>query len=346
MNVSDLDYYLPPELIAQKPLSQRELSRLMVINRKTKAISHHYFKELPSLLPTPCVLVLNNIKVLPWRIFGQKPTGGKVELLLVKKEKRYTPQKEIWISLAKASKPLKPGMEISLQGEFKAKIKENLNQGFYRIELCSSEAIEKEIQNVGKIPLPPYIRRKATPKDQERYQTVYAQEPGAVAAPTAGLHFTLDLLDKIQRNGAKVLKITLYIGPGTFLPIKTQDVKRHKMDPERYIIPQEAKETILEAKNKGEPIIAVGTSVVRALEGASSSKDKLTKTQGETDLFITSGYSFRIIDGLCTNFHLPRSTSLSLVMTFGGRDLILTAYQEAINRRYRFLSYGDAMLIL
>ena len=339
MDLDDLDYELPDELIAQRPLAERDAARLLVLDGD--AISHAQVGTLPSLMP-PSLLVVNDTRVINARLHGHKPTGGKVELLLVE---RLSPRgrREQWRALGRASKPLRPGVTLAL-GSLQATILDK-REGVLDVELWADEPIGDVLEREGHVPLPPYIRRDDEAADRARYQTVFAAEPGAVAAPTAGLHFTPRLLDALRDAGHTMARVTLHVGPGTFRPVTAERLEDHPMHTERYAIPPETAEAIAEAKREGRPVLAVGTTVVRTLEAAARDDGAVPAGTGETDLFIRPPYDYRVVDALMTNFHLPRSTLLALVMAFAGVDATRAAYAEAVRAGYRFFSYGDAMLI-
>ncbi|HXG31456.1 MAG TPA: tRNA preQ1(34) S-adenosylmethionine ribosyltransferase-isomerase QueA [Thermodesulfobacteriota bacterium] len=335
MKTADFDYILPEELIAFYPLSRREESRLMVISRRDGCIEHKRFYELPLLLKDGDVLVLNNTKVLPARLLGRTGTGKRYEILLTE---RLSPR--LWKGVMRNPRD---GMAVEFEGGLKGKILRN-GKDEWLIEFA--EHPDRYIERFGKMPLPPYIRREPEEKDRFFYQTVYAEKEGAIAAPTAGLHFTEALLDEIRRRGVEIRYVTLHVGVGTFKPVKTENVENHRIHPEYREIPEETALSITRAKGERRRVFAVGTTVVRALESSVDESGGLRPEIGYTDLFIYPGFEFHIVDAMITNFHLPRSTLLMLVSAFAGRELILKAYEEAKGRGYRFLSYGDAMLIL
>lgn len=342
MKLADFDYRLPERLIAQSPVLRRDTSRLMIIDRRTGVFRHAQFAQIDEFLPAGALLTLNNTKVIPARLIGRKPlSGGKVEFLLV--EQRGN---NIWEVLAKPGKSVPPGTQVQFgEGLLKAQVIA-LAKGGSRIVRFEHKGDFREIlAKVGQVPLPPYIKRDPKPADDNRYQCVYATTEGAIAAPTAGLHFTKPLLDRLNRNGFNFATLTLHVGLGTFQPVKVRNVQRHKMHSEHLELSREAADTINAAKEEGNKIVAVGTTSVRALETAASGAN-ITPYAGDTDIFIYPGYKFKLVDALITNFHLPKSTLLMLVSAFAGRELILKAYREAIKRNYRFYSYGDAMLIL
>ena len=348
MKTSDFDYNLPEELIAQTPLKDRASSRLLVVDREQQSYEDKHFSDTIDFLNPGDALVLNETKVLPARIIGtKKETGGTVELLLLKEH-----EKDTWECLARPQKRLKPGTKI-IFGETSKNSKEPLltatvtkihEEGITLVKFEYSGIFLEILEKLGTMPLPPYIHEKL--KDQSRYQTVYAHNLGSSAAPTAGLHFTPELLKEIEKKGIKIIKITLHVGLGTFRPVQVDDVKKHKMHTESYEITEESARAINDVKNAGGRIIAVGTTTVRTLETVATRHDgKIVADSGETDIFIYPGYEFKAVDGLITNFHLPKSTLLMLVSAFATKDLIFKAYHHAIKENYRFFSFGDAMFI-
>ena len=343
MKVSDFDYELPKELIAKFPVEPRDSSRLMVLHRNTGEIEHRVFRDIVEYLKPGDVLVINDTKVIPARLFGKLETGGKVELLLVRQ-----PGLGIWEVMAKPARKLKEGKRIYFDEELEAVVKGYSGEGRRIVEfiLKSNKDFMEKLEEIGHIPLPPYIEREEKPEDREKYQTVFARKEGAVAAPTAGLHFTEELLQKLKDKGIIIKNITLHVGPGTFKPVKVENVEEHQMDYETYHVPEDTAAEINRAKEEGRRVIAVGTTVTRTLESAAEKDGKVKPGEGSTNLFIYPGYRFKVIDALITNFHLPRSTLLMLVSAFAGRERILNAYREAVKKGYRFYSYGDAMFIL
>jgi S-adenosylmethionine:tRNA ribosyltransferase-isomerase len=339
MRLADLDYSLPPGLVAQQPLARRDEARLLVVNRHTKKIEHSHFYKLERHVRDGDVLVLNETKVLAARIRARKASGGRVELLLVRPVDEPAGG---WLALTRGHRPLKPDSELFLDGGARLRVAGYVRPG--RVIVCAgdSQPLEQMLAEHGELALPHYIRRPVAGADAEQYQTVYAAYPGAIAAPTAGLHFTQELLTQLADHGIKAVGLTLHIGPGTFAPIRHDNVECHSMEAERYVIPAATIAAIEHARRVGGRVIATGTSTVRALESYAITG----REQGDTGLFILPGFRFKLVEGMITNFHMPRSTVLALVMAFGGRELTLAAYQEAIRRRYRFLSYGDAMLIV
>ena len=343
LNVKDYSYDLPPELIAQDPLSDRSSSRLLHLDRETGAVSHHIFREIRSFLKPGDCLVLNDTKVIPARLIGvRKGTGGAVELLLLK---RLKDRKDEWEVLAGPGKKARPGNIIEFgDGELSAEILEVLEDGDRIVRFSYDGIFEEILDRLGAMPLPPYITHEL--KDKNRYQTVYARYEGSAAAPTAGLHFTNELLDEIKASGVNVAKVTLHVGLGTFRPVKAETITDHVMHSERYIVSNKAAEIINETKSSGGRIIAVGTTATRTLESAADADGKVQAGEADTSIFIYPGYDFKIIDGLITNFHLPESTLIMLVSALAGREETLAAYKEAVKERYRFFSFGDAMIII
>ncbi len=336
IKLSDYDYTLPKELIAKYPVEPRDSCRLMVLNRNDKTINHRIFRDIVEYLEEGDLLVLNDTKVIPARLKGKKETGANIEIFLLRP---YT--EDTWEVLIKNIKRLKPGQKVIIAEDFYAVLLEKFDEGKAKIKLVGKN-VNELIKKYGHIPLPPYIEREDEEKDKNYYQTVFAKKEGAVASPTAGLHFTTELLEKLEKKGIKKAFCTLHVGLGTFRPIQVEDITQHKMHEEFYQIPEETLDLIKETKEKGKRVIAVGTTVVRTLETYARTK----KTEGFSNLFIYPPYEFKIVDALITNFHLPKSTLLLLVSAFAGKDFIFKAYKEAINNRYRFFSYGDAMLIL
>jgi len=339
--LSSYDYPLDESLIAQAPSADRDHARLMVLDRKTGRVEHRRFSDLVDHLRPPDLLVINNSRVIPARLLGRKmPGGGKIELLMLREADG--PKK--WEALVRGS--IAVGQSIQFGQGMSAIVRVDLGSGRKLLEWIGDEAVESIIRRLGTPPLPPYIRRGPEPGDQERYQTVYAVSPGSVAAPTAGLHFTEELLERVRQHGVKVVSVTLHIGPGTFRPVRCEDVRDHRMDPEWYEIGPSAVEALEEVRRKRGRIVAVGTTATRVLESAVREPGRFQARSGWTDLFITPGYSFKTVDGLVTNFHLPKSTLLMLVSAFAGFTNVKRAYDDAMKARYRFLSFGDAMLIL
>jgi S-adenosylmethionine:tRNA ribosyltransferase-isomerase len=335
LTLDDFDYLLPPECIAQAPLAARSASRLLVMDGAT--LTDRSFTDVPELLLPGDLLVMNDTRVLHARLFGQKETGGQVEVLV----ERITGDDTV-LAQVRASKTPKPGGMIRLEDAFDAEVLGREGE-FYRLRF-PGDAVEL-IEKHGRLPLPPYIERSAVSADEERYQTVYARERGSVAAPTAGLHFDAPLLERLRGRGIGIAHVTLHVGAGTFQPVRVQDLSRHRMHTERYHLPQATAEAIAATRQRGGRVIAVGTTSLRTLESAAQPDGTLKVGAGETALFVTPGYQFRVVDLLITNFHLPKSTLLMLVSAFGGLDNLRAAYRHAIDTGYRFFSYGDAMLI-
>jgi S-adenosylmethionine:tRNA ribosyltransferase-isomerase len=354
VKVDDFEFHLDPRRIAQHPLPDRQSSRLMALDRSTRTISHRVFRDLPGLLRPGDLLVQNEVRVFPARVRGRRESGGAVEMLFVERrpEQEGEGGGEVWSCLARAARRIRRGGEIALPGGAAARALDDAGE-IRRFAVRSPLAVADWLELHGLVPLPPYIRRRADERrlaaDLERYQTVYAAplapgEAGAVAAPTAGLHFTAEVHDGLRRRGVEIARLTLYVGPGTFLPVRTTRVEDHRMLPERYTIPPAAALAVGRAKAERRRVVAVGTTTTRALEAASA-EGGVRPGSGRTDLFIYPGHVFRAVDAMITNLHLPRSTLIMLVSAFAGRDLILEAYREAIRLDYRFFSYGDAMLI-
>ncbi len=345
LKTADFDFELPETLIATHPPKMRDGGRLLVLDQTSGDLFHRNVTDIPGLLPQGSVLVLNNTKVIKARLQGTRPTGGSVEVLLVRPLSSDADGSRFTV-LLKANRPLKVGDIINCFGTTVTVLAKR-DRGEADVAVDSPmAAFMALVETHGAVPLPPYIRRAPIPEDDERYQTIYAVHDGSVAAPTAGLHFTPGLLRAIEAQGVEVVNVTLHVGPGTFRPVFTEKLSDHKMDKEAYHISEKTVAAVNKAKRDGRPIIAVGTTVTRTLEGAFASKGTLAAGSGFTDLFITPGFRFRVIDGLMTNFHLPRSTLIALVSALAGRERIRAAYREAIDHHYRFYSYGDAMLIL
>ena len=340
MKTSDFYFDLPQELIAQDPLTDRSGSRLMVLNRQTGEVSHHIFKEVIDFLNPGDCLVVNNTKVSPARLHGVKEdTGAHVEVLLLKRLKN-----DVWETLVKPGKKLRPGAKISFgDGLLRAEVLDIVDEGNRRIHFIYDGIFEEILDRLGEMPLPPYITHKL--EDKNRYQTVYAKYDGSAAAPTAGLHFTTKLLEDIQAKGINIANVTLHVGLGTFRPVKVDDVTKHHMHSEFYMVDEEAARIINDTKTRGGRVIAVGTTSTRTLETIADAKGMIRPCSGWTQIFIYPGYTFKCIDALITNFHLPESTLLMLVSALCSREKILNAYNIAVQQNYRFFSFGDAMLI-
>jgi len=340
MKTSDFYYELPKELIAQDPLEDRSDSRLLVLDKNTGKIKHRIFKEITEYLKPGDCLVLNDTKVIPARLFGIKmESGARIEVLLLKRKEYNT-----WETLVKPGKKAKPGTKISFgEGLLTGEITDILEEGNRRIQFTFDGVFEEILDQLGQMPLPPYITHQL--KDKNRYQTVYAKHDGSAAAPTAGLHFTKELLSEIENKGVKIANVTLHVGLGTFRPVKVDDVTEHHMHSEFYMIEEEQAAFINETKARGGRIISVGTTSCRTLESAADENGVLKAGSGWTDIFIYPGYQFKLIDQLITNFHLPESTLMMLVCALAGKEHMMHAYEEAVKEQYRFFSFGDAMLI-
>lgn len=341
---SAFDYPLPTHLIARHPAERRDESRLLVLRRGTGALEHHVFRELPELIPSGDVLAINETRVLPARLLGRRARGGKAEVLLL----RPLPEEgaAAWEALVRPGARLVPGRSVEIAEDLRIEIVRTLEEGLRVVRLITPLTADLAIARYGRVPLPPYIDREAEQEDAERYQTIYARETGSVAAPTAGLHFTPELLDELERRGVRIARLVLHVGIGTFRPVQTDDPAEHHMHAEWYVISEDAARVIQEVRGTGGSVWAVGTTVVRTLEAAAAEDGAVHARAGWTSLFIRPGYTFRVVDHLITNFHLPRSTLLMLVSAFGGYDAVMNAYREAIVREYRFYSYGDAMAVI
>ena len=341
MKTSDFFYELPEELIAQDPLEDRTASRLLVLDRKTDKLEHKIFSDVIDYLSPGDCLIINNTRVIPARLIGEKEdTGGKVEILLLKRR-----ENDIWESLVKPGKKLRPGARVTFgDGRLKAEILEIAEEGNRLVKFYYEGIFEEILDSLGEMPLPPYITHKL--EDKEMYQTVYAKFDGSAAAPTAGLHFTNELLEKIRQKGIKIASITLHVGLGTFRPVKVEDVNNHHMHTEWYEVNKEAAEVINETKKNGGRVICVGTTSCRTIESVADENGLMSAKTGETDIFIYPGYKFKVMDGLITNFHLPESTLVMLVSAFAGKERVLSAYETAVKERYRFFSFGDAMILI
>ncbi len=354
--LSSYDYPLPPELVAQEPLPVRDASRLLVLDRASGVLLHHRFSDLPGLLRPGDLLVTNRSRVFPARLLGRRPGGGAAEVLLVRRLGTGS-----WDALLRPGRRLRADSVVEIAPGFRVRIEDDRAPtagpphpavqeaagARRRVRILTEELDEATaIERHGHAPLPPYIRRADGPIDRERYQTVYAREPGSVAAPTAGLHFTNELLERLEARGIERTELTLHVGPGTFRPVEVEDVRRHVVDPEPFTIPPETAAAVTRARAQGRRVVAVGTTATRALESAIDEAGSVRPGERETSLVIVPGFAFRATGALVTNFHLPRSSLLLLASAFAGRERLLAAYAEAVRRRYRFYSYGDAMLIL
>ncbi|HKR60762.1 MAG TPA: tRNA preQ1(34) S-adenosylmethionine ribosyltransferase-isomerase QueA [Pyrinomonadaceae bacterium] len=345
MQVSAFDYDLPEQLIAQEPLAERDASRMLILDRATRTWIDSHFADFPQQLRAGDLLVINNTKVFPARLIGQRePSGGRVEALLVRELEPY-----VWEALVKPGRRLRQGAQVSFAaGKLRGELLDASGSELRQVRFHGSADLHSVLDEFGEVPLPPYISRPAgvSPTDRERYQTLFARERGAIAAPTAGLHFTPKILEEVAAQGAQLATITLHVGYGTFEPVRVDDTEQHQVAAERYHIDEAAAKTINEARAQGRRIIAVGTTTTRALESAANDRGLLQETQGSAGLTIVPGYKFRIVDALLTNFHLPRSSLLMLVSAFAGHQLILNAYRHAVAAQYRFYSYGDCMLLI
>jgi S-adenosylmethionine:tRNA ribosyltransferase-isomerase len=342
MLISDFDFRLPEELIAQIPLAERADSRMLVINKEKQSRQDAHFYDLINFLSPEDVLVLNNTRVFPARLFGQSETGAKIEIFLIKEN-----EGKVWEALARPARRLKPGKKIIFSDELSAEILDKTEEGKVFIKFETRGNFEQLLDELGKTPLPPYIKRGAEniDTDRERYQTIFASERGAIAAPTAGLHFTPEMINGIKSRGITVAEVTLHVGYGTFEPVRVDNLSEHKVSAERCEIPPETANVLNAAKANGKKILAIGTTTTRALESFTDENGILKSGIGLADITITPGYKFRFVDKLLTNFHLPQSSLLVLVSAFAGREFILSAYEHAVAERYRFYSYGDCMLI-
>ncbi len=340
MNVKDFDFYLPEELIAQHPLEQRDSSRLMVLDKETGEINHKKFHDIVEYLNKGDTLVLNNTRVMPARLIGEKEdTHGKIEFLLLKRI-----EKDKWECLAKPGKSARVGRKFTFgDGKLKAEVVEVKDDGNRIVEFFYDGIFEEVLDALGEMPLPPYIHERL--EDRERYQTVYSKENGSAAAPTAGLHFTTELLAEIKDKGVNIVYLTLHVGLGTFRPVKVESLEEHEMHSEFYMLSKESADIINETKKRGNAVISVGTTSTRTLETIGDNNGFVKEQSGWTNIFIYPGYKFKVVDNLITNFHLPQSTLIMLVSTLAGRDNVMNAYEEAVNERYRFFSFGDAMFI-
>ena len=342
MKVSDFNYDLPKELIAQHPLEKRDESRLMVLDRKTNEIEHKVFKDIVDYLEPGDCLVINNTKVIPARLYGKiigKETGKEVEFLLLKQI-----EKDNWEVMVRPGKKLKAGVKVEFgEGLLRAEILEVLENGNRKVNFEYQGIFNEVLDKIGLMPLPPYITEKL--KEKSRYQTIYAKHEGSAAAPTAGLHFTEELLYKIKEKGAQIANVTLHVGIGTFRPVKVENIEEHKMHTEHFYIKKEDADKINFAKQNGHKVISVGTTSCRVLESIATENGQVMETEGDTSIFIYPGYKFKCVDKLITNFHLPESTLIMLVSSLAGKEFVMEAYKKAVEEKYRFFSFGDAMLI-
>jgi len=341
MKLEEFDFDLPEELIAQEPIENRSKSRLLVLNKSTGEIEHKIFEDVIDYLQKGDCLVLNNTKVIPARLIGRRQrTGGRIEVVLLKPI-----ENDVWEALVKPGSKARKGEEIVFgNGQLTAKVLDNTDYGGRLMQFFYEGSFEEILDKLGQMPTPPYIKKKL--EDKDRYQTVYAQIPGSAAAPTAGLHFTEELLNKLRAKGVSIVFITLHVGLGTFRPVKVENVEEHKMHSEYYEVSPEAAETICRTKETGKRVIAVGTTSTRTLETIGDENGMVKPGNGWSDIFIYPGYKFKVVDALITNFHLPKSTLIMLVSAFAGKEKVFKAYEEAIREKYRFFSFGDAMLII
>ena len=342
MLVKEFTYSLPPVLIARSPAPERDGSRLMLLDRHSETMAEDGFRNIADYLRPGDLLVLNDTKVIPARLFGVKESGGRVEIFLLR---RFPGIDEKWECLLRASKKFREGQRIELESDMTATVMSRSGGENWLVMFSASEPFDTWLDREGHIPLPPYLQRMDCAEDRERYQTVVARNPGAVAAPTAGLHFTPELLAKLSSNGVETAFLTLHTGLGTFQPVRVENVEEHQIHSERYTVPPETAVAINRTKSVGGRVIAVGTTSARTLEYSAGVAGEVLAGEGEADIFIYPGYSFKVIDALLTNFHLPESTLLMLVSAFAGREYVLAAYKEAVKRGFRFYSYGDAMFI-
>jgi S-adenosylmethionine:tRNA ribosyltransferase-isomerase len=343
MLISDFDYNLPENLIAQAPLENRENSRMLIVDRRKGNLTDRNFYDLPNLLREGDVVVLNNTRVFPARLFGRSETGAKIEIFLVRETSRG-----IWETLARPARRLKTGKKIIFGEKLVAEVIDKTEDGRVRVRFEADGDFDRILDEIGRTPLPPYIKREenAIDADRERYQTVFARERGAIAAPTAGLHFTPKILEKIKAKGVTIAEVTLHVGYGTFEPVRVEDLSLHSVMPEQYEIGDSTAETLNRAKAEGRRIVAIGTTTTRALETVMTKHGRFEAERESANLTIIPGYKFKAIDALLTNFHLPQSSLLVLVSTFAGHQLIMDAYRHAVGKSYRFYSYGDCMLII
>ena len=340
---SDFDFHLPPEQVAQAPAQRRDASRLLVVDRATGELAHRTFADLVGYIPPGDALVLNETRVFPARLLGRKATGAAAEVFLLHP---HDGQEKVWTALVRPGAKLKPGRTVEIGPELSVEIVESTPGGERIVRLVTPLGLTEALDRYGEVPLPPYVERTATDTDRERYQTVYARERGSVAAPTAGLHFTPGMLDALQATGVRIVRLVLHVGVGTFRPVETEDPAEHRMHSEWYHVSAEAASALNETRAAGGSVWAVGTTVTRTLESVATEDGVVHAGEGWTDIFIRPPYRFRAVDHLVTNFHLPRSTLLMLVSALGGHALVMRAYREAIERGYRFYSYGDAMLLV
>jgi len=348
--LEDYDYHLPEELVAQTPAPNRDTSRLLHLKRSGDRIDHRQFQDIVDLLHPSDLMVVNNTRVVPGRLYGRKQTGGKIEALILnygQNDPNDAENQRTYRCLIKASKQAKAGTRLLFDADLVGEV-QGISDGVYTVRFTASQSFEAVLDRIGRMPLPPYIKRNENEADDEdrlRYQTVYAREQGAIAAPTAGLHFTDATLSRIRDRGIGIAPVTLHVGYGTFVPVRVDDIRDHRMHEEWFSISTETAELVNRAKDEGRRVVAVGTTSVRTLEYAARKRGRLSPGSGRCDLFIYPGFPFKVVDAMITNFHLPKSTLLMLVSAFAGRETMLHAYTEAVREKYRFFSYGDAMLI-
>lgn len=340
---ADFEYDLPEELIAQTPAERRDLSRLLVVDRARGELQHRTFADFPDLLQPGDALVLNETRVFPARLRGRRAGGGEAEVLLLHPA---TDGEDRWVAMVRPGSKLRPGRTVKIAEDLEVDIIDQLESGERIVRLRTPLPLEEALERHGEVPLPPYVRRAPTDRDHERYQTVYARERGSVAAPTAGLHFTPELLERTRERGVELIRLLLHVGPGTFRPVDVDDPTEHRLHSEWYRVDQPAADAVNAVRERGGSIWAVGTTTVRTLESVADPDGQVHPGEGWTDIFIRPPYRFRAVDRLLTNFHLPRSTLLMLVSAFGGYDLVMRAYREAVAEGYRFYSYGDAMVVV
>ncbi len=340
MRLADFDYELPRELIAQEPIEPRDASRLLVVDRNSGRLEHRVFRDLPEYLRPGDALVLNQTRVIPARLIGRRvPTGGTAEVFLLRRLDR-----DRWEALVRPGRRLRPGARVAFGEELQAVIEDRVGEGARAVRFEYAGVFEEVLERLGRVPLPPYITRELA--DDERYQTVYARARGSAAAPTAGLHFTPELLDRCRAAGASAAYLTLHIGLATFRPIRADNIEQHRMHEEEYVVDEETAALVNGAREAGGRVIAVGTTAVRTLETVAGEDGRVRVASGKTSLYIYPGYRFKAVDVMVTNFHLPKSSLIVLVSAFAGHDLVIRAYHEAVEKRYRFFSFGDAMLIV
>lgn len=345
MLLDDYDFTLPEELIAQVPTARRDASKLMCLNRDSGTVETGSFPDILDCFNSGDVLVFNDTRVIPARLLGQKESGGKVEIFLVRKHEQ-SGEREEWLCLTKSSRPVRVGTRVRLSDDLVAEVLEVVESPYRLIRFeCDGDFMER-VEALGHLPLPPYIKREDDSNDRERYQTVFAREKGAVAAPTAGLHFTEGILQQLRDKGVELRNLTLHVGLGTFLPVRVDDIREHKMHSEVFSVPQQTADAVNRAHAEGRRVIALGTTSARALETATTDEGVLVAGSDSSEIFIYPGYRFKAVDALVTNFHLPKSTLLMLVSAFADREFILSAYRRAVEERFRFFSYGDCMMIV